>query len=247
MKEINLHLGGEGHMKPCRDHTGREFPSITEMAAAWGIPLHVLYNRRGRDWPLEKALTTPVGHRKAGTAVDHTGKAYPSLAAMARAWGIDANTLLLRTRYKWPLEKALTTPLRRHFSPVIDPESGVTYTSRAELARALGVSPVTVYRRRCAGLPPELVVFSGKMSCTPSRCPRWRWPGAFVPGRMRPAGQKTGISSEHLPPPHVRRAAEKTRRKNGSRRKSSRRHPEAGKGHGRAGAQVLMGGARRCA
>ena len=38
-----------------------------------------------------------------------------------------------------------------------------------ELARSLGVSPVTVYRRRCAGLPPELVVFSGKMSCTPSR------------------------------------------------------------------------------
>ena len=85
MKALNLRLGGEGHMKPCRDHTGREFPSITAMAAAWGIPLHVLYNRQGRDWPLEKALTTPVGHRKAGTAIDHTGKVYPSLAAMARA------------------------------------------------------------------------------------------------------------------------------------------------------------------
>ena len=169
MKELNLRLGGEGHMKPCRDHTGREFPSITAMAAAWGIPLHVLYNRRERDWPLDKALTTPVGHRKSGPAIDHTGKAYPSAAAMARAWGIDANTLHLRTRYKWPLEKALTIPLRRHFSPVVDPESGVTYTSRSELARALGVSPVTVYRRRCAGLPPELVVFSGKMSCTPAR------------------------------------------------------------------------------
>ena len=36
MKAINLHLGGEGHMKPCRDHTGREFPSITAMAAACG-------------------------------------------------------------------------------------------------------------------------------------------------------------------------------------------------------------------
>lgn len=169
MKEINLQLGGDRHVKPCRDHTGREFPSIEAMAAAWGIPSHVLYNRRGRDWPLEKALTTPVGHRKSGTVIDHTGKEYPSMAAMARAWGIDTNTLHLRLRYKWPLEKALTTPLRRHFSPVVDPESGVTYTSQAELARSVGVSPVTIRRRICAGLPPELVVFSGKMSRTPAR------------------------------------------------------------------------------
>ena len=42
MMEINLRLGGGGHMKKCRDHTGREFPSITAMAAAWGTPLHVL-------------------------------------------------------------------------------------------------------------------------------------------------------------------------------------------------------------
>ena len=121
-------MKNRGLAKPCRDYTGREFPSIEAMAAAWGIPSHVLYNRRGRDWPLEKALTTPVGHRKSGTVIDHTGKEYPSMAAMARAWCIDSNTLHLRLRYKWPLEKALTTPLRRHFSPVVDPESGVTYT-----------------------------------------------------------------------------------------------------------------------
>lgn len=51
---------GRLNSTPARDHTGREYDSIAAMAAAWGIPRHTVYTRLLRDWPLERALTTPV-------------------------------------------------------------------------------------------------------------------------------------------------------------------------------------------
>lgn len=51
---------GRLNSTPARDHTGREFPSIAAMAAAWGIPRHTVYTRLLRDWSIERTLTTPV-------------------------------------------------------------------------------------------------------------------------------------------------------------------------------------------
>ena len=74
--------------KPCRDHTGRDFPSFTAMARAWGLTPSMLWGRLNRKWPLEQALTGLPGARQ--VCCDHTGRKFPTVAAMARAWGLPA-------------------------------------------------------------------------------------------------------------------------------------------------------------
>lgn len=47
----------------CTDHTGREFPSLGAMCAAWGIAQGLFSHRiRGLGWSIKRALTTPVRH-----------------------------------------------------------------------------------------------------------------------------------------------------------------------------------------
>lgn len=46
-------------MKRSVDHTGREFRSLSAMAAAWGQSPNNVRIRLGLGWPLEKALTAP--------------------------------------------------------------------------------------------------------------------------------------------------------------------------------------------
>lgn len=45
---------------PSRDHLGNEFPSLTAMAAAYGLNVHLLSRRLSLGWPLPRALTCPV-------------------------------------------------------------------------------------------------------------------------------------------------------------------------------------------
>lgn len=48
----------------CKDHTGREFDSLTKMCIFWGISQQ-LYNSRLRSgWSVEKALTMPKAWNK---------------------------------------------------------------------------------------------------------------------------------------------------------------------------------------
>ena len=157
-----------GLAKPCRDHTGREFPSIEAMARAWNAPAETVRRRLLRGWSPELALTTPPGNPRYPRRVidpetgyeypsaaefarasgipeyrvqyraliglspaeiafdadlrsvpsrDHTGRDFPSIEAMAAAWGINAQTLRSRLRHGWPIERALTaprTPAGRH-------------------------------------------------------------------------------------------------------------------------------------
>ena len=43
----------------CKDHTGREFASITKMCYFWGISEQLYSSRIKARWSVEKALTTP--------------------------------------------------------------------------------------------------------------------------------------------------------------------------------------------
>ena len=43
----------------CRDHTGREFSSITKMCHFWGISHQLYSSRLNAGWSVEKALTMP--------------------------------------------------------------------------------------------------------------------------------------------------------------------------------------------
>lgn len=42
-----------------KDHTGQEFPTISEMAKAWGLKPKLVRDRLRMGWTVEKALTTP--------------------------------------------------------------------------------------------------------------------------------------------------------------------------------------------
>lgn len=44
---------------PARDHTGRDFHSLSEMARAWGVTPNCLLGRLNAGWSIERALTTP--------------------------------------------------------------------------------------------------------------------------------------------------------------------------------------------
>lgn len=43
----------------CKDHTGREFASITKMCHFWGISEQLYSSRLKAGWSVEEALTTP--------------------------------------------------------------------------------------------------------------------------------------------------------------------------------------------
>jgi hypothetical protein len=45
-----------------RDHTGRVFPSLAAMAAAWGQPYKRFERRLSSGWDIERALTAPRTH-----------------------------------------------------------------------------------------------------------------------------------------------------------------------------------------
>lgn len=147
--------------KPCRDHTGRAFPSLSAMAEAWGLSPAALRQRLFRKWPLEQVLTGPPGCRR--VCCDHTGRKFPAVAAMARAWGLSPDCLRERLQRGWPLEKALTVPPIPHQIPVADPDSGVICPSMAELARGCGVAPVAMRGRIRKGMAGAALVFPGDL------------------------------------------------------------------------------------
>lgn len=148
-------------MKPCCDHLGRVFPSLSAMAAAWGLSPVTIRQRLFRKWPLENALTWPPGCRR--VCCDHTGRKFPTVAAMARAWGLSPDCLRERLFRKWPLEKALTAPLISHQIPVADPESGVICPSAADLARGCGINPLVMQARIRRGATGAALVFPGDL------------------------------------------------------------------------------------
>lgn len=50
--------------KKCRDHTGREFASISDMCKAWKIGVSTFKNRMRSGYELERALTEPPRGRR---------------------------------------------------------------------------------------------------------------------------------------------------------------------------------------
>lgn len=94
----------------CRDHLGREYPALRQMAHAWHISPALLRYRLEKGWSIEKSLTTPPDDRSPRICRDHLGKEYPSLTAMARAYGLTLETLRSRMRKGWSLKEQLTIP-----------------------------------------------------------------------------------------------------------------------------------------
>lgn len=147
------------------DHTGRRFETLTAMARTWGLTRDTLQGRLDRGWDIERALTEPVSHYRGGQTVDppertdHTGKEWPSQAAMASAWGISPAAFHTR-RYKkgMSIEEALTAKKRPQIGRPgkLGHEfiyAGTRYNSVAELCRALEIPMPRTYARLVRGVP----------------------------------------------------------------------------------------------
>ena len=88
--------------------TGKEYKSLKEAAAAIGISRYGVKYRLTHNYPPEMIFFP--GAMKGTVARDHTGHDFPSISAMARAWGIDPRLVSARLCKGWSVEKALQPP-----------------------------------------------------------------------------------------------------------------------------------------
>lgn len=168
--------------RPCRDHKGNEYPSVTAMLAAYGIPRSTYGNRLKRGWTKEQALETPtdgnapkVNHKK--PVQDHEGTWWNCVREMTEHWGINEKVYWSRKRLlKWSLEKILTTPVMEYEAAnaiSVTDHLGQPFPSISEMCRAWHVGLSTYRERRKRGWDVERSL-TGKAEAvndmTPQEC-----------------------------------------------------------------------------
>ena len=102
------------------DHLGREYPTFTLMAKAYGLRVHTLLRRLSKGMTLEQALTMPLRGaepaepkpKKDAGVVDHTGHVFLNYHEMAEFWGISYKCFRMRISRNWPLDRALNPQAR---------------------------------------------------------------------------------------------------------------------------------------
>ena len=94
------------------DHLGNKFTSIKQMCNYYGITIQQYYNRKSRNWPLEKILTTPISSRPIIPVSDHLGNKFPSIKKLCEHYGISQASYTLRINRGMTKKDALTTPVK---------------------------------------------------------------------------------------------------------------------------------------
>lgn len=140
-KSLTTPMGGKGKCSITDPETGYTYTSIAEAAAAAGITRAAMWRRVHRG--LFPDLVFYGGNLSQTPSRDHTGKEFPSIRAMCRAWGISHSRYVYRINHGWSIEKALTTPAgaqgnRRNSRAVT--VDGVTYPTIREACAATGVT-----------------------------------------------------------------------------------------------------------
>ena len=88
--------------------TGKEYKSLKAAAKAIGISRDGVKYRLTHNYP--PAMIFFPGAIQGTVARDHTGRDFPSISAMARAWGLDPRLVSARLSKGWSVEKALQPP-----------------------------------------------------------------------------------------------------------------------------------------
>lgn len=138
----------KGNSKKCTDHLGNVFKSKKEKYEFWGInPIAGMAREKFMD-STEEILTTPyVAIKSNKEFTDHLGNIFKDEATMYESWGIPHNVALKRKYAKWPLEKILTTPIRKIF---VDPITGSADEAK-NIAEKYGITYQTYYSRLTKG------------------------------------------------------------------------------------------------
>lgn len=93
-----------------------ETKTLIEWAEQYNIKFEALYGRIKNGWPIDKALTMPLGkhYRKSSNDLITFGNMTKSLKEWAEQYNISYRTFWKRIKkLNWPIEKALTTPIKK--------------------------------------------------------------------------------------------------------------------------------------
>lgn len=123
------------------------------------IPLKVLKTRvQERGWPIDRALTEPVAPDNR-VMITHDGKTQ-CIADWARDIGIKENTLRVRLKKGWSVEKALLGSVRNTHRYI--EHNGITKTI-GEWATYSGLDESTIRRRLEMGITDDRLFQKGRM------------------------------------------------------------------------------------
>ena len=79
---------------------------------------------------------------------DHKGRAYPTIAAMCRAWGVSRPAYLWRIKQGWGMEAALTCGSHKQSRKHWKDHEGNSYPTCEKMCEAWAFGTADAYRRR---------------------------------------------------------------------------------------------------
>ena len=140
--------GNGSRTKPCTDHLGNQFKSVSDMVKHYGIGADVFYYRCRAGWTLEQCLTGK-GLKGNGNitkpCTDHLGNQFKSVSDMVKHYGISDAVFYYRFKAGWTLEQCLTgkddsgKPCTDHL--------GNQFKSVSDMMKHYGVSKSAFYNR----------------------------------------------------------------------------------------------------
>lgn len=146
-----------------KDHLGNTYKTLNELCVAYNISVSLYCVRhRTLGWSLEKTLTTPVETRyshKPGTATDHLGNTYRSVASMCKHYGVSYDNYRNRIRNGWTVEEALCRNVNALDSDYFDnydfymDHNGNIYFTLDEMCECYNIKVTTFTSRRRMGWP----------------------------------------------------------------------------------------------
>lgn len=184
-----------GVKKPCRDHLGKEYPSVPDMCAAWGISDSTYAGRLERGWTVEQALTIKphgqgpkVNPRTGAMLKDHLGQEFVSVGAMCRHWGISEKVYWSRKRIcRWPLGRILTEPVHdakdAGNAVKVTDHLGQEFPSISELCRHWKIGLSTYRERRKRGWGIERALTGKEIKLETDAVPCMDHTGARYPSK----------------------------------------------------------------
>ncbi len=138
--------------------SGQHYNSVDDVSATYHIPVSTILARLDQGFSIEEAVTTP---RWSFTKITVKSVTYPSIAAAARANGLNPKTVRSRLAAGWSIERAFEIEKTKKVVPRTGVKGrsvtvrGITYSTMKEAAIAHGRPPQLLRNRLKKGLTPE--------------------------------------------------------------------------------------------
>ena len=131
----------KNNCKQCQDHLGNNFNSIKEMCEFYNISVTTYKRRLKKGISVKNALIIPtinIIENQNKRCQDHLGNNFNSIKEMCEFWNITPGIYQTRfKRYKWSLEKTLTTQAKNYypFSIICQDHLGNKFKSMIDMCK----------------------------------------------------------------------------------------------------------------